>query len=80
MMRRYSSLTTSIEAQAVEDTIRAAIDGPLRTMDMGGSAGIVEAGDVVAKQLPDCAARGTHGTEATMVVEGKRKLYKTIKI
>lgn len=50
MMLRYS-LNLPEEAKAVEAAVKAAIDGGLRTKDMGGSAGTVEVGDEVAKHL-----------------------------
>ncbi len=50
MMLRYS-LNLPAEAKAVEDAVRAAIDGGLRTKDMGGSATTSEVGDAVAKHL-----------------------------
>lgn len=50
MMLRYS-LNLPAEAQAVEDAVKAAIDGGLRTKDMGGAAGTVAVGDEVVKQL-----------------------------
>ncbi|PNY23858.1 3-isopropylmalate dehydrogenase [Tolypocladium capitatum] len=50
MMLRYS-LNLPDEAKAVEDAVRAAIDGGLRTKDIGGSAGTKEVGDEVVRQL-----------------------------
>lgn len=50
MMLRYS-LNLPDEAKAVEDAVKAAIDGGLRTKDMGGAAGTVEVGEEVVKQL-----------------------------
>ncbi|QLI64166.1 3-isopropylmalate dehydrogenase [Metarhizium brunneum] len=50
MMLRYS-LNLPEEAKAVETAVKAAIDGGLRTKDMGGNAGTKEVGDEVAKQL-----------------------------
>lgn len=50
MMLRYS-LNLPEEAKAVEAAVKAAIDGGLRTKDMGGNAGTKEAGDAVAEQL-----------------------------
>lgn len=39
------------EAKAVEDAVKAAIDGGLRTKDIGGNASTKEVGDEVVKQL-----------------------------
>ncbi|KAM3502016.1 hypothetical protein MY10362_005131 [Beauveria mimosiformis] len=50
MMLRYS-LNLPDEAKAVEDAVKVAIDGGLRSKDMGGSAGTVAVGDEVVKQL-----------------------------
>ncbi|KAI6783937.1 uncharacterized protein J7T54_001813 [Emericellopsis cladophorae] len=50
MMLRYS-LNLPEEAKAVEEAVRAAIDGGLRTKDMGGSAKTAEVGDAVVKEL-----------------------------
>ncbi|KND88008.1 3-isopropylmalate dehydrogenase [Tolypocladium ophioglossoides CBS 100239] len=50
MILRYS-LNLPDEAKAVEDAIKAAIDGGLRTRDIGGGAGTKEVGDEVVKQL-----------------------------
>lgn len=50
MMLRYS-LNLPEEAKAVEAAVKAAIDGGLRTKDMGGNAGTAEVGDEVVKQL-----------------------------
>ncbi|OAA50447.1 Isocitrate/isopropylmalate dehydrogenase [Metarhizium rileyi] len=50
MMLRYS-FNLLEEAKAVEAAVKAAIDGGLRTKDMGGNAGTTEVGDEVAKQL-----------------------------
>lgn len=50
MMLRYS-LNLPAEAKAVEDAVRIAIDGGLRTKDMGGNAGTKEVGDAVAAEL-----------------------------
>ncbi|POR38742.1 3-isopropylmalate dehydrogenase [Tolypocladium paradoxum] len=50
MMLRYS-LNLPDEAKAVEDAVKAAIDGGLRTRDIGGSARTREVGDEVVKQL-----------------------------
>ncbi|KAK5989922.1 3-isopropylmalate dehydrogenase [Cladobotryum mycophilum] len=50
MMLRYS-LNLPKEAKAVEDAVKAAIDGGLRTKDMGGSSGTKEAGDEISKHL-----------------------------
>jgi 3-isopropylmalate dehydrogenase len=50
MMFRYS-LNLAHEAKLVEDAVRAAIDGGLRTKDMGGSAGTAEAGDAIVAEL-----------------------------
>lgn len=50
MMLRYS-LNLPNEAKAVEDAVRNAIDGGLRTKDMGGSSGTKEAGDKIVEEL-----------------------------
>lgn len=50
MMLRYS-LNLPTEAKAVEDAVKAVIDGGLRTKDLGGSAGTAEVGDAVEKEL-----------------------------
>ncbi|KAK3191008.1 3-isopropylmalate dehydrogenase [Lecanicillium sp. MT-2017a] len=50
MMLRYS-LNLPEEAKAVEAAVKAAIDGGLRTKDMGGSAGTSQVGDEVVAQL-----------------------------
>lgn len=50
MMLRYS-LNLVSEAKAVEDAVRAAIDGGLRTKDMGGTTGTAEAGDAIVAEL-----------------------------
>jgi 3-isopropylmalate dehydrogenase len=50
MMLRYS-LNLPEEAKAVGDAVKAAIDGGLRTKDMGGSAGTAQVGDEVVAQL-----------------------------
>ena len=50
MMFRYS-LNLAHEAKVVEDAVRAAIDGGLRTKDMGGSTGTVEAGEAIVAEL-----------------------------
>ncbi|KAL6696123.1 Isopropylmalate dehydrogenase-like domain-containing protein [Trichoderma pleuroticola] len=50
MMLRYS-LNLPKEAKAVEDAVRNAIDGSLRTKDMGGSSGTKEAGDKIVEEL-----------------------------
>ncbi|VUC25871.1 unnamed protein product [Clonostachys rosea] len=50
MMFRYS-LNLAHEAKIVEDAVRAAIDGGLRTKDMGGNTGTAEAGDAIVAEL-----------------------------
>lgn len=50
MMFRYS-LNLAHEAQLIEDAVRNAIDAGLRTKDMGGSTGTVEAGDAIVAEL-----------------------------
>ncbi|PTB58805.1 hypothetical protein M431DRAFT_1510 [Trichoderma harzianum CBS 226.95] len=50
MMLRYS-LNLPNEAKAVEDAVRNAIDGGLRTKGMGGSSGTKEAGDKIVEEL-----------------------------
>lgn len=50
MMLRYS-LNLPDEAKLVEEAVKVAIDGGLRTKDMGGNAGTTEVGDEVVKQL-----------------------------
>ena len=52
MMLRYS-LNLPDEAKAVEEAVRKAVDGGLRTRDMGGSASTAEMGDAVIAQLTD---------------------------
>lgn len=39
------------EAQAISDAVRNVLDSGLRTKDLGGSAGTVETGDAIAKEL-----------------------------
>ncbi|PTB66324.1 3-isopropylmalate dehydrogenase [Trichoderma citrinoviride] len=50
MMLRYS-LNLPNEAKAVEEAVKRAIDGGLRTKDMGGSSGTKEAGDAIVEEL-----------------------------
>lgn len=50
MMLRYS-LNLPEEAKLVEEAVKVAIDGGLRTKDMGGNAGTKDVGDEVVKQL-----------------------------
>lgn len=50
MMFRYS-LNLAHEAKIVEDAVRAAIDGGLRTKDMGGNTNTAEAGDAIVAEL-----------------------------
>ncbi|GAO13139.1 uncharacterized protein UV8b_03535 [Ustilaginoidea virens] len=50
MMLRYS-LNLPEEAKAVEAAVKSAIDGGLRTRDIGGNAGTKEVGDEVVKHL-----------------------------
>ncbi|KAM4057104.1 isocitrate/isopropylmalate dehydrogenase [Hirsutella rhossiliensis] len=50
MMLRYS-LNLPDEAQAIEAAVKNALDGGLRTKDLGGSASTKEVGDEVARQL-----------------------------
>lgn len=50
MMLRYS-LNLPNEAKAVEEAVRNAIDGGLRTKDMGGSSGTKEAGEKIIEEL-----------------------------
>lgn len=50
MMFRYS-LDLPKEAKIIEDAVRAAIDGGLRTKDMGGNTGTAEAGDAIVAEL-----------------------------
>ena len=39
------------EAQLIEDAVRNVLDSGLRTGDLGGTAGTVETGDAIAKEL-----------------------------
>ncbi|KAG5661570.1 hypothetical protein KAF25_005692 [Fusarium avenaceum] len=50
MLLRYS-LNLPEEAKAVEDAVRVALDGGLRTKDLGGNATTKEVGDAVVKEL-----------------------------
>ncbi|KAF4982400.1 hypothetical protein FZEAL_1972 [Fusarium zealandicum] len=50
MLLRYS-LNLPEEAKAVEEAVRVALDGGLRTKDLGGSATTRDVGDAVVKQL-----------------------------
>ncbi|KXH67404.1 3-isopropylmalate dehydrogenase [Colletotrichum salicis] len=50
MMLRYS-LNLPKEAQAVEDAVKAVIDGGVRTKDLGGNAGTKETGDAIVAEL-----------------------------
>ncbi|KAH6897201.1 Isopropylmalate dehydrogenase-like domain-containing protein [Thelonectria olida] len=50
MLLRYS-LSLAAEAKAVEDAVRAALDGGVRSKDLGGSASTKEVGDAVVKEL-----------------------------
>ncbi|UKZ77373.1 3-isopropylmalate dehydratase [Trichoderma virens FT-333] len=50
MMLRYA-LNLPKEAKAVEDVVRNAIDGGLRTKDMGGSSSTKEAGEKIVEEL-----------------------------
>ncbi|KAF7544542.1 hypothetical protein G7Z17_g9861 [Cylindrodendrum hubeiense] len=50
MLLRYS-LNLPVEAKAVEDAVRAALDGGLRSKDLGGNATTKEVGDAVVKEL-----------------------------
>lgn len=50
MLLRYS-LNLHVEAKAVEDAVRAALDGGLRSKDLGGNASTKEVGDAVVKEL-----------------------------
>lgn len=50
MMLRYS-LNLPEEAKAVEEAVKAAIDGGLRTKDMGGDAKTSDMGDAVVEKL-----------------------------
>ncbi|KAL6866949.1 Isopropylmalate dehydrogenase-like domain-containing protein [Trichoderma novae-zelandiae] len=50
MMLRYS-LNLPTEAKAVEEAVKNAIDGGLRTKDIGGSSGTKEAGDRIVEEL-----------------------------
>ena len=50
MLLRYS-LNLNKEAKAVEDAVRSALDGGLRSKDLGGNATTVEVGDAVVKEL-----------------------------
>jgi 3-isopropylmalate dehydrogenase len=50
MMLRYS-LNLPKEAAAVEAAVKAAIDGGVRTKDLGGSAGTTDMGNAVVAEL-----------------------------
>ncbi|KAF5669596.1 3-isopropylmalate dehydrogenase [Fusarium heterosporum] len=50
MLLRYS-LNMPEEAKAVEDAVRVALDGGLRTKDLGGNATTKEVGDAVVEEL-----------------------------
>ncbi|KAH8738060.1 Isopropylmalate dehydrogenase-like domain-containing protein [Ilyonectria robusta] len=50
MLLRYS-LNLHVEAKAVEEAVRAALDGGLRSKDLGGNASTKEVGDAVVKEL-----------------------------
>lgn len=50
MMLRYS-LNLAAEADAVEEAVRRAIEGGVRTRDLGGQAGTGEMGDAIVKEL-----------------------------
>jgi len=50
MMLRYS-LNLPKEANAVEEAVKRAIDGGVRTRDLGGTAGTKEMGDAVVAEL-----------------------------
>ncbi|KAM5366723.1 hypothetical protein ACJZ2D_010399 [Fusarium nematophilum] len=50
MLLRYS-LNLPDEAKAVEEAVRVALDGGLRTKDLGGDATTKEVGDAVVKEL-----------------------------
>lgn len=50
MLLRYS-INVPAEAKAVEDAVRAALDGGLRSKDLGGNASTKEVGDAVVKEL-----------------------------
>lgn len=52
MMLRYS-LNLPEEAKAVEAAVKAAIDGGLRTKDMGGDAKTADMGDAVVQKLAE---------------------------
>jgi 3-isopropylmalate dehydrogenase len=50
MLLRYS-LNLPEEAKAVEEAVRAVLDGGLRTKDLGGNANTKEVGEAVVKEL-----------------------------
>lgn len=50
MMLRYS-LRMPAEADAVEAAVKAAIDGGIRTKDLGGNAGTKEMGEAIIAEL-----------------------------
>ena len=50
MLLKYS-FNMEKEAQLIEDAVRNVLDSGLRTKDLGGSAGTVETGDAIAKEL-----------------------------
>jgi 3-isopropylmalate dehydrogenase len=50
MLLRYS-LNLPEQAKAVEVAVKNAIDGGLRTKDMGGNSSTTEAGDRIVEEL-----------------------------
>jgi 3-isopropylmalate dehydrogenase len=50
MLLRYS-LNLPKEAAAVEEAVKKAIDGGIKTKDLGGNAGTKEVGDAVVAEL-----------------------------
>lgn len=50
MMLRYS-LNLPNEAKAVEEAVKNAIDGGLRTKEVGGNSSTTEAGDGIVEEL-----------------------------
>jgi len=50
MMLRYS-LNLTDEAAAVEEAVRKALDGGVRTRDLGGKASTTDMGDAIVAEL-----------------------------
>lgn len=50
MMLKYSFARPDL-ATAVDQAVKAAVDGGIRTGDIGGKASTTEAGDAIVKEL-----------------------------